>query len=731
LKFLLLSAGAWLATFFWGAGLSWLALPARLRRHWPLVALTAGLTLQATVVWLAAWAGAQGTGRYAVLSLAVPGILGMIAVGRAGPARFLGDLRECLSPLAVSAGVLGLLILPYAVGYHGLTTGSLGSCDAADYAGGARCFMEFSRMDRMGFMGLTEVTHVASVDTFFDFYLKLMHFGPCAIVAMDATLFGCAPHEIIAVLCCLFLSTAVPIVFLIASDHLELRHGLSVGIALLFGLSPVNWYAVHQTAMAQLLAAQGIGLLTWAACGLWQWPEGSRQPLRLVPILLVAFSLIMASYTFIAVVCLVPAFAFAGGWALWTRQYRRFWRWMLWIHAAFAVSALLYLPRTASIIERFVLFKRYDEGWKIPFLWPEGWLGVVRGPFLHPLPEPWHSLAIGLLVSALAATLYGLRALSRPLLFHVACLTVPSLAGCIYLAVQGVAFGHGENRSYLAYKLFCVFYPGILPSLCTWGLMAYQRGAARVFFWVLLAGLAFGVGRVDWETARIMVTPPRLVDRELVELSAIESDPRVASLNLMNADMWSRLWTNCFLLRKAHYFPTHTYEGRLNTPLRGEWDLNGGLIEVKLPPSETITVNPSFTLADTRSPLFVRAELDEGWHEPEHLVRRPIHWIWSRGNASVKLTNPHDHPVRATLEFHLRSRSFRDIQFWIEGECHLRQELTPKMDAYVLRGVLLRPGKTLVDLRSSTPVDLPQPEDTRPLGFALSRLEVTVEPAGR
>ena len=251
----LLSLGTWLHALYWGAGISWFAMPGRWRRFWPVITLTSGLTLQSVVVWIGAYLDLRGTERYALATEVLPLLLLCAALLRAGPGRLIRDLVRTSGVLAASLVSMAALVLPYAFSHHGLTTGSLGSCDAADYAGGARSFMEFARSDRVGFMGLVEVTRVMSVDHFFDFYLRLMHFSPCAIVAFNGTIFGCAPHEIIGVLVALFLASAVPVVFWISRDLLRLPSAPSLGVALLFGFSPVNWYAVHQTAMAHILAA--------------------------------------------------------------------------------------------------------------------------------------------------------------------------------------------------------------------------------------------------------------------------------------------------------------------------------------------------------------------------------------------------------------------------------------------------------------------------------------------
>ena len=86
---------------------------------------------------------------------------------------------------AAVGGCLVLLVLPVAIASRGLTTLSLGSCDAADYAAGARVLMEFARADRTGFLGLTEVVQVHSVDNFFDYWLRLNHFTPSALMALE------------------------------------------------------------------------------------------------------------------------------------------------------------------------------------------------------------------------------------------------------------------------------------------------------------------------------------------------------------------------------------------------------------------------------------------------------------------------------------------------------------------------------------------------------------------
>ena len=132
----------------WGAGAAMLAMPRPWRRLWPVLIVPGGLALQSAVVWGGAHAGLRGTNAYAWASEALPLLLLAIALRRHGWRRAWTDLSRFGVVWAIMAGGLALLVLPIAFASRGLTTISLGSCDAADYAAGARVLMEFARTDR-------------------------------------------------------------------------------------------------------------------------------------------------------------------------------------------------------------------------------------------------------------------------------------------------------------------------------------------------------------------------------------------------------------------------------------------------------------------------------------------------------------------------------------------------------------------------------------------------------
>ncbi|MEY4938759.1 MAG: hypothetical protein RIQ93_494, partial [Verrucomicrobiota bacterium] len=554
-----------------------LTMPRPWRRFWPVVVAPLGFALQSAVVWAGAHFELPGTNSYAGVSEILP--LALLGFGlrrfrlRAACTDFA---RFGLVWLAV-AGSLAALILPLAFASKGLTSVSLGSCDVADYAGGARVLMEFARGSREGFIGLTEVVRVLSADNYFEYWLRLNHFTPAALIALNGSVLDCAPYELASLTGMVLLAGSLPLVFWMARAVVGYSGGVSLIIALLYGCSPITWYAVAHVALGQLLAAQAIALLTWAGIALWRGRLSWRRGAQFAGVLLAGYWLVLGSYNFILVLCLVPAVAFAGGLTLWHGDWSRFCRWGVVLLAPLTACAGLFFGRVSGLVERFTLLRAYDFGWPVPILSPEGWLGLVSGPSLEawPFGLRWLLTALvgGLFVWALARA----TRLRRPGAWTVVAITAPVMAGYAYLELRGISLG--TNASYDAYKLLAVFYPLLLPAFCWWVTLRRSR---RLVEWLGVVGVlgvvvflnVVAVGVFVWR----MASPPLRVDRELRQVAKIEDMADVKSINLLLPDMWSRLWANSFLLRKPHYFPTHTYEARRNTPLRGEWNLESGLI---------------------------------------------------------------------------------------------------------------------------------------------------------
>jgi hypothetical protein len=292
MEFLVIAFALLLHTLFWGAGAAMLLLPRRWRRFWPVFAAPVGLTLQSLAVWAGAYANLAGTDVYGRVSLVVPAILLAAAAGRRPPSRWRADLFRLAGLGLGMAGCLFALVVPLARASPVLTTVSLGSCDAADYAAGARVLMEFARGARGGFLGQVEVVQVMSVDNFFD-------------------LFGRAPFELTSLLTAVLAVTVMPVVFWIARAGLRYGSRESLWVAVIYGINPLTWYAVYHVAMGQLLAAQAIGVLTWVGLEVWRRGAAYQTGLRWAGVLACAYVLILGSYNFILLVALVPLVAFA------------------------------------------------------------------------------------------------------------------------------------------------------------------------------------------------------------------------------------------------------------------------------------------------------------------------------------------------------------------------------------------------------------------------------------
>ena len=718
--------GLLLHILFWGAGLAWLTTPRVWKRYWPLFAGIAGIALQSAVVWVGAHTPLEGTQVYARPAELIPLVLLAVAWWRHGARGWKAWVR--LSGLMVlMVVVLNGLIIPFAASSKFLTTSSLGSCDAADYAAGARVLTEFAHDDRSGFIGHTEVVRVHSVDNFFDYWLRLNHFTPSAVVALNGAVLGLEGYQLISVAVAVFLVLGMPIVFWLARAGLRYGPGSSLFLAMLYGVSPLLWYAVAHVSMSQLLAAPAIALINLCAVVNWRAGATWRRMLSMAGLLSLSYWVILGGYNFIVVVCWVPALLYAVGQAIWFSDYPKLLRWLAGLWGPLVLVSFLAPARVAGLIERFRLFQEYDFGWRIPALSPEGWYGLVATTSLGAYAEGVRWVLSAILVTALLLALVLGAKRRQPQVFLAFCFSVPILLAYVYLLLKGRA--HGTNASYDAYKLFAVFYPGLLVAF-GYGLIGVRRAgtvhrALAVGLGALvLAGNFYGAYRF----AVRLENPPLFVDRSLPKLKLVESMPEVTSVNMMITDFWSRIWANVFLLHRPQYFLTHTYEGRLNTALKGEWDLFGGLLSVRLPDQGNGPVlDKPYWLVKNSSPYFLRARLGEGWYDSERLARPNLSWRWTKGDAELIIDNPQSRPLNVAFRFQARSLVDRDVEVWVNGKRMRRAAIGTHLAWVRVPSITVAPGSTVVKLRSNLPPQPASATDRRLLGFAAYGIEVEVK----
>ena len=710
---------------FWGAGLAWLAMPRRWRAFWPLLVPAAGLGLQSAVVWWGAMAGATGTDAYGRWAQLLPAALLAVALARGGVRR----LARQVGRIGLTVGVAGLALAAVAgavaAGGAGATTVSLGSCDAADYGAGARVLQEFARTERGGFLGQREVVAILSVDNFFDYWLRLNHFTPAALLALNATLLGRAPHELATVHTGLLLAALVPAVFWAARALFAQRGPLALLVAVAAAVSPLWWYAVAHVAPGQLIAAQAGVWLTWAGVVLTR----GRADWSCAALLGLAYWLVAGAYNFFLPAALLPA-ALHAAWALrGPGGLGRGLRWATAMLAPLAAVALMFPARFAGFAERLLLLRTHDFGWRIPALTPEGWLGLVGGTDLSPWTAVWARAAVaaGLVVLWLAAGWILARRRPTALVLPLAVLA-PVAAGYALLQARGAWWD--TNASYDAYKLLAVFYPLVLPVLWSWAALRQGGGPLRWFtlsslVLVVLAGGAVASARMLTALAQA----PLRVTPELVALRAVEDRPELgAGINLLVPDMWSRLWANAFLLRRPQYFETHTYEARRDTPLRGGWDLQGGVVGGGTAAGGRRELSPRFALVPAGG---LRAAATAGWFPVEQSPAGGRPWQWIGAEAEIEVRNPGAAAVPVT--FTLQARG------WGERTLTLRPADDPAAGRalplgaaeaeLVWRDLSAPPGLSRWRLVSAEPARPAGTEDPRALAVQVFRL--TVVPAGR
>jgi hypothetical protein len=716
-----------LHTMFWGVGLSWLVLPRAVRATWWIFAPVFGFALQSAVVWAGAHTTLAGTNVYASWSELLPlGLLAFAAwrIGRAGMRRRFAEFGRAWPVLLVLAAAGLLLLWPMAQrGAWTLTSSSLGSCDHADYAAGARVLREFASDSEEGFLGLAEVASVGTTKGFFEFWLKLNHFTPSALLAHHASILQLPAYQLVSVSAVAVLLATAPLVLLLARLA-GLRGGRRVAVMALYVFSPLSAYAVHQGALGQLYGAHGIAVLTLAAIGCARFGAARGEAWRWGVVALAAFWLLAGAYNFILTVALAPAAAWLLLQAVRERRAPAWPRVAAVLAVAFAVSVVLFWGRYAGVVERFRLFEQFNFGWPVPPLWPAAWLGLVADPQLHSWPRPWVAIASGAVMVAWAAGLMALVRRHATAAVAAAAFVLPVAVGWALLMWESRT---RANASYDAFKILSVFLPGLLAGLCAW--LAWARGAAAK--WIIVACLAVLAGNiaVGVAFARTMARPPLRVERTLTDLRRIERMDRVNSINMRIDDFWGRLWANYFLLRKPQYFATHTYEGRLNTALKGEWDLSDNMLHsIPRRPADYIAVNEQFHLERVGAAGRVRLEFGQGWHPTE--IAGTNRWRWSAAEARIRVTNPESRPLRVTLRLNARSTGENVLRVYFGAVELARGPLTVSFRNLDLADISLPPGASELVFAVERPARSVV-GDTRELGMALTQLTVVSSPSLR
>ena len=724
-----IAAGLILHIYFWGMGATGLVLPARWQRWWWAFAPGLGLALQSAVVWIGARTPLSGTASYAWWSELLPLILLWLGGRRLGLATLRNLARNFRRPPAVLlVGIMAIaawfLLSPMAAAGRGVTSSSLGSCDHADYAAGARVLLEFSKDDRIGMLGLSEVTRIGSAEYFFDFWLRLNHFTPSALIAHQSAIFGLEPYRLISVTAVVLLLLNIPLVFFLARAAAGVRVGVALFIAALYAISPLSAYAVHQGGLGQLLAAQGIALLVVITALLFREARRGRPLWPWGLMLFAAFWLLAGSYNFILIVGLAQVVPWVLGRALVKRQTPSIKPVALVMSVALLLCIALFWPRFSGIVERFQLFAEYDYGWRVPLLAWDGWLGLVSDVYLEPLGSSWQPLLMLGLGAGWLGWLWRAWQQERLRAVAAAALVLPVVLGWTILAWASLT---RTNASYDAFKLISVFYPGLLAGLGAGLVLSQKNLKSAALRGVMIIAIGFNLIRAN-EYRQVMARPPLRVNKHIVELGKLEARAEVGSINLKISHYWARLWADAFLLRTPHYFAESTYEGRNVTPLRGEWDLKYSLLQI-FPSSEADyhELGRNFQLVRPLAISALRAEFGLGWYAFENFVTDQ--WRWTRGPGQIILTNTQAVPVRARMRLMVQGLHGEDA-LEVSCDAQLLQAARISSEASWMEPVYLTlpPGASILTLSPSKNNRQQAGVDPRKLGIGLHRLELHLLP---
>lgn len=713
-----------------GAPVALVALPRAWRMHWPVLAPLGGAALASLVAWLAAISGHRLSLSWTWAAVIAAGVLAagvVLRERRRLPRLVFRGLRRHGAVLVLTCGVLLVTARPFAQARLGLTTISLGSCDAADYAAGANLLRDVDPDDRSGFNGHTETVALRSVDTFYGHWLRLNHFAPAALLAWFSQLFGLPVFKLVTALAIALHAAAVPAVFWLARAGLRLGAFAALAVAASWSISAPALYGVGHTALGQIMVVPAVALLTWA--GLRAFVEGGtvRGVVRWAPCAACGFVVLVAGYTFALVFVLAPLAA-ALVWMAWQRAggALRLLRVTAMGAGVLTLTGLVFSERMAGLADRFGLFEAIDFGWHIPVLTPERWMGWFGDERLGA-GDPLVAWIVGGLTLA-ALVFYACRAWRRDrLVLGIALGWLMTVAGGYgLLAAKGVR--EGSNELYNAYKVFALLQPLSLAALMVPLRSVRLGGHALRFAAALAAGAVVAIHAAGSAPLRVAITQPHLwVNKAMRSIAAVADRQDVTSVNMLLGPMWARLWANAMLLNKPQFFRTDTYEGRHAGPLAGEWDLRDALLTVDAGPGATIELEGGFHLVRSAGPFALRVDLGAGWHDVES--SGAARWVWSsREESTIRLSRPGAAGATARLVMALQGNGPRTVEVTLDGVreplwCGLVDGRTIGID---LGTVELPAGDTLLRIRSLDPMSAAA-GDGRLLGVALHNLKVTME----
>ncbi len=549
--------------------------------------------------------------------------------------------KETIS--TVCSALLGALLITSPIAFSDrsdsyLATVSLGSCDAPDYALGARLIMEKSRPLEGGFWAQSNVHQLGEMDLW-TYWTRLNHFGPAAVFAFTSSTFKLPLWGIESAVCCAWAVATASVTLTLARAIFRVGLLQANLIGLHFLISPLALYAVFHVAAGQLvgtLASSTLLLFGFHLAGQTRYKPTWRH----IFIGALVGWLMISSYAFMlpAVACIM--LVATGLYCIRVRSWIPIANTLIWLVASLILAAVAAPGRSLGLIQGMHFFGGGAFGWQIPDIPISTILGLTPGALLLPAPT-----AIGLPVMALTVLLTLLSIYARWKVSQISFAVALSALVAFLFARQLLSLLDPSDSglgSYKLYKLASVLLPLLLTSLVCLGpsddrrnwILTVSHGVLLIFI-ILYSSVPF------WNAVS---RAPLHAGGELQKLSVLEKDARIDGVNIVATHPWDRIWASSLLAEKKQYFADDSYITRGVVPLRGTWMLEDSTAGIYSP--STIRIGDRLIVRPVNEKSEVRIFFDNGWYPHEGTHR----WAGADGTDfgfTLECTNPQ--PIVITL----------------------------------------------------------------------------------
>lgn len=702
----------------WGVSIGVWLLPQGWRRHLWAISISIGLSLQVTLAWIVVFAGGT-VGEIAKLSHLLPIICLAIALTiRRRRWLLWATLSSRETRVMFSLVVLATCcsLLPTGVfsplAHNGLSTISIGSHDAPDYALGGRLLLEKGKHLTNGFWAQDEVHQFGEALNIWTFWTRLNHFGPAAILAFTAGTFDLPMWKLGTVLSAAIGAAGAGLCFTVARAvfRTPLRSALLIGT--LYSISPLWMYAVYHVAIGQLMGTLALSALLLLASAI---PNAKRRMIGIRHCIIGAIlvGLLVGSYPIMIVYAAAGCIGMAVIRSLQLRSPRYALRTTLWLGIACLATAAVFPTRFYALITTVIYFGGGLFGWAMPPMHLSSMLGMTRGSEMNPLP-PAFSMMFGTIV--VLYLVFGLfQGWRKGRMGFATALVIVAIVLGSRTILTALDPADSNWASYKVYKAVAVFLPTFLPSVFIG--LSYQGLIGRRFTTACVLAVMVVIPAVSLRTLWHPVARASMrTGPELEELSRAESDPEITGVNIVATRLWDRIWSSTLLAEKKQYFSESTYTARGIVELRGDWVLEDAFCGIYS--ENTKHVGTTLILRPTGAPPKALLSFGEGWWSDEGTHR----WSGSAGNK---------------MEFKIDAASDLLIAVSLAGTF---LEGGPKVEAFINRDpveVRQAGGKlvmervpvphgisTLMILVDSPPLRGPNPQDPRTLLYKMFSVEM-------